>query len=75
MAMLPKCPDCGRDDQRRLMVETESHWIFACVRCKVSQIVSKPNTKARGALDAAAERVRKITDHERAIMSRTKYFT
>jgi hypothetical protein len=74
MAQLPSCPECHQNDKQRLASETDSSWTFVCIRCPHFWVVSKPHVKAKAAMDKAAARIKQITQAERELLGRRKYF-
>jgi hypothetical protein len=75
MSALPRCRDCQDDRYQRLIGESQEAWLFGCLHCKVTWLVSKPATRARAAADRAADLTRQATEFERQLLARRRYFT
>lgn len=79
MSELPKCPNftksrgCERSDLK-LMGENELGWTFHCNTCKLTWVVSKPNSIKSGKLRAEEEKYRKEMEARRAREKRKRIF-
>lgn len=78
MAELPVCPNvkegvCHRSELR-LSGENESAWFFTCATCFLFWQVTKPRIKDQARWQNKVDKVQKISDHERELSKRTKYF-
>jgi hypothetical protein len=75
---LPECPNVREkfcsSSALRLVGEDEKAWFFHCVTCKLCWTLSKPRTKDEARYKVKLDRVKKITEEEKRVAARTKYF-